>query len=418
MSYRESAHWGQRAAWLYGALTAVSSVIWSGHQDGLGPTLESLVQTFVVLSLGLPIVGVISAVSGPRLASHAWPATIVVKGGSLKAVGDAPSDPGNETAPEAPTYRIALRDVVASKVEATPGGNPHVTFVLASGNALYCDMDSPASAAALIAATGARPRLRRLEASARRWKTDMYLGCFATPFAVMAGALGAVSVAGAPEHGRGLVAALVGGALAACAVAAVARILGGSVRVGTDGIAFRHRLRRRFVPFSDLAAVDPVERAVVLRYRDGRTETVPLASDSPNLPSQVAWCVHDQLNTSEGAVAAESLLGRGGRPLAAWREAVVDLLRPRADYRAVAVSREDLLRVLADAHATIEHRLGAAMALAGEDDPEARTRIRVVAEESASAPVREAFAVIARGEHDEEALQQALDAYAAAGESR
>ncbi len=81
----------------------------------------------------------------------------------------------------------------------------------------------------------------------------------------------------------------------------------------------------------------------------------------------------------EGASDRYLPLDRGGRPIAAWREAVRALLTRAHDYRTDGVTRDDLLRLLEDPRTPVERRVAAAMALAAEDDPVTTVRVHAAA---------------------------------------
>jgi hypothetical protein len=83
--------------------------------------------------------------------------------------------------------------------------------------------------------------------------------------------------------------------------------------------------------------------------------------------------VRDEDSRERGAV-----LARGGRSVAAWREALRALASP--GYRTPGVSAEGALEVLCDPRAPKDRRVGAALALRTANDERATARIRVVAE--------------------------------------
>jgi hypothetical protein len=64
--------------------------------------------------------------------------------------------------------------------------------------------------------------------------------------------------------------------------------------------------------------------------------------------------------------------------------------------------------VLEDAEATVENRVGAALALTEGEDADARPRIRIAADACANDRVRVALTSLAEGDGDEEALEEAL----------
>jgi hypothetical protein len=109
---------------------------------------------------------------------------------------------------------------------------------------------------------------------------------------------------------------------------------------------------------------------------------------------------------AEGALAQ---LDRGGRSASAWRAAMRALLAAPENYREQAVTRDALVEVLESPGAPAERRVGAALALAGADDPETRTRIRVAAGACADERLRIALELAASDGLDDDGIGRVLD---------
>jgi hypothetical protein len=101
-------------------------------------------------------------------------------------------------------------------------------------------------------------------------------------------------------------------------------------------------------------------------------------------------------------------LDRGGRSLAAWRAALVDLARAGSSYRVAGLSPDDLAAVVGSPEAAVDRRIGAAIALRASGHPGAGERIRIAAERCASARVRAALQRVSEGAEEDEAVAEAL----------
>jgi hypothetical protein len=189
----------------------------------------------------------------------------------------------------------------------------------------------------------------------------------------------------------------------------------GSATVGADGVTLRSPWRRRFVPLAAIAEVstrgahvvmtlDGAERLVLPARRLGQTGEV--AGDA--LVTRIAQAKEAAELRDAASAAAVSALARGSRTVDAWRRDLVELVKTARDYRSQGVDVAALERVLGDAAAEPEARVGAAVALSSTArEPGAKARLRVATEAVASAPLRAAIHRALDGEVDEAELEAA-----------
>jgi hypothetical protein len=142
-----------------------------------------------------------------------------------------------------------------------------------------------------------------------------------------------------------------------------------------DGLVLPHRLA-----YTALRRVRAKGAILELFDRRGWRHVVRAASTVDWVPTArlVVRAARVTDVRDEGSRERGALLARGGRSVAAWREA----LRAHASpgYRTASVSVEGALEVLCDPHAPRDRRVGAALALRTANDERATARIRVVAE--------------------------------------
>jgi hypothetical protein len=215
----------------------------------------------------------------------------------------------------------------------------------------------------------------------------------------------------------------------ACALMLAAVVVAWSalfeLTVGVDGVALRRRGRSRFVPFEDIASIDPRPEGVgiVLRSSEEILVHVPFAEADGALLRQrdkIAESLAESLRAygetrikpDHARVGALAVLARGKRPVAEWLVALKDLAAPTgAAYRSAEVPIEELWRVVEDATAEPTARAGAAVALRATLDDDGRVRLRVASEGTASPKVRVVLEA-ASGE-DDAVLESALSDVAA-----
>lgn len=212
------------------------------------------------------------------------------------------------------------------------------------------------------------------------------------------------------------------GALVVSAVfVALAFVAYPTYTIGRDGILIEQFFQERFVPYSEVVALEREERQ---NWRGqpmvSRGFTVRLAAGASVFIDTTRERMRDRMfegdHLFDAAVAARELsragrphaadaLSRGGRPTKEWLRQLEGATDVR--YRVAALSHDELANVLANPSADKTARAGAAICLARAGE-EARVQVRVAAEDIAEPDVRKA--ALAALEDDEEALAAALEA--------
>jgi hypothetical protein len=181
--------------------------------------------------------------------------------------------------------------------------------------------------------------------------------------------------------------------ITACGTAFAGMAAVAFVSVGRDGIFVRHRfMSRRFISFAEIRDVEQTDRDLVITLTNNTTIEM-----------------HHPRELIEGDSERRSLIDRIRTALTAYREA------PRApsvtnaqsetdaSYRTSAVPAELLWRVVEDPAAPASERTAAATALKKELDDAGRSRLRIAAGASASAPLRVALETLAAEEDEDDA---------------
>lgn len=126
------------------------------------------------------------------------------------------------------------------------------------------------------------------------------------------------------------------------------------ITVGRDGVRLKDRLRDRFVPYGELAAVEKTPGGALLLLRGGKH--LRLRGDAPRrrADSAVENPIFDAVSAAfqareTGDEVETALLARGGRAPRAWLDEARALLRGGPSYRANAADPDALLRVVVDA---------------------------------------------------------------------
>ena len=193
------------------------------------------------------------------------------------------------------------------------------------------------------------------------------------------------------------------------------------VRIGVDGVLAKWVNTERFIPFSRVTDVHKYTHrsggkdyvGVELTLDDGKTERIVCGQAEWTKTEQEEMLerireAYELHKSSRGDLPPEVLV-RGNRNAREW----VDALRAigtgaSADLRTAPVHQDALIKVVEDARAPAELRVGAAVAaIAGGAD--ARDRVRIAAETTASDKLRIALETVARPDRDEEAIAEALD---------
>lgn len=184
------------------------------------------------------------------------------------------------------------------------------------------------------------------------------------------------------------------------------------VTVGADGVVIRRWMRDRFYPHDRIANLVTDDEHVELCLTDGSQ----VWAKARHLSVDEQAALHARFENArrafrEGAVSQAALaeLDRGRRSVSAWREALGSVLTSTDVYRRRALTREDLLAVLASPSAPVDRRIGAAVALSRAGEAEDRARIRVAAAACADTKVRVALEKAADEALDDEALVEALE---------
>ena len=191
--------------------------------------------------------------------------------------------------------------------------------------------------------------------------------------------------------------------LATSAVVAKRRFGAPKVHVGRDGLRVTGTWTQRFVPYRDIRGVQLFARGVLVLLDDGfvlQLVAPPTEQELLRVEIDKALAAH---NARSGP--GVGALARQGRPVRAWQEDLRRLADGTPGFRQQAWSREDLERVLEDASASVEQRVGAALALRA--DPGTRLRIRIAASASANEELRAALEACAAEDDaiDEAALE-------------
>lgn len=186
------------------------------------------------------------------------------------------------------------------------------------------------------------------------------------------------------------------------------------ISVGADGVRIRGKAGARFIPLAEIESVKVDGFAtLVLHLRGGTEDRTTVALGNGPLLAAVAHRIGlalSTLNHADASATRMALLARGTRSFADWKRELAGRVR-RRDYRHAALAEGELEAIVGSASASVEQRLGAAIALREGGGEEARKRIRIAAEQCVNQRVRFALEEMAAGGEDEErAVEEALDA--------
>lgn len=215
--------------------------------------------------------------------------------------------------------------------------------------------------------------------------------------------------------------ALIGAAHAATGLALLplfaAMALPAGIEIGVDGVLLTWLWRKRFVPMGEILEIQSEDdRLLLLTLRSG--EVVRVYTGIPRRSQGGSGAAHHQAILArivearrlfrEGGAAldAAALVGRQGRSRADWLQALARVAGGEGGYREAAVRLENLVALVEDPRAPADARAGAAAVLHAKGDDEARARVRVAAEATASPKLR--VALDAAGKDDPEAVRRAL----------
>jgi hypothetical protein len=195
------------------------------------------------------------------------------------------------------------------------------------------------------------------------------------------------------------------------------RYVNGRALVGVDGIRIEWGPLERFVPYSQIESVQPLgdpPDGVALELKDPATgrptgqsrrlyAAPPLhrrqISDGPRMARQIERTHRAFTQGASSGADLHARLARGGRPVAEWLRALRQEAA-RADYRSVALGREQLVAILESPDSPAESRVAAAAILRAQEDGPAR--VRVAARATAAPGIDAALEELADAESDEE----------------
>jgi hypothetical protein len=194
-----------------------------------------------------------------------------------------------------------------------------------------------------------------------------------------------------------------------------------TVTVGTDGIEIRRAARRRFIRLDEIRDIQITPKALRVIMVSG--ETIALLPGAPIEPvgqfgatdvglsrgllgERILEAVRNYRKAHSGTAAVD--LCRGHRSAAEWLASLRAVGLGAGDYRSRVVPVEELQRLLADATAATDVRVGAAVALRIVQGGAGAEGIRIAAESTAAPSLRDALREIA-DETDEKRLAEHLD---------
>lgn len=192
-----------------------------------------------------------------------------------------------------------------------------------------------------------------------------------------------------------------------------------SVVVGLDGVFVKWLFQHRFIPASEIVDVQSsLDAGIDLTLRSGEhlvlAATSAVAARAARDRDAMLERIREVISvhrSREECADLRALLARDGRGTAEWAAGLRKLTEGQATYRSSAIRGDDLLRIIEDPAASEEARAGAAFVVrtgSGGADGEARARIRVAAEATASPRLRVALEASAEEEIDD---TQALEAF-------
>jgi hypothetical protein len=180
--------------------------------------------------------------------------------------------------------------------------------------------------------------------------------------------------------------------------------------VASDGIVVASVRGSRFVPFDAIVEVEEDPRGARLVLHGDASVVLPVdklpRDDARADPRKVArasrhaalvarierarrLATRSEQRGSTGAKLA--LLDRSGRPVEAWKEAIVKLARPDPGYRDVGFDGEELVRIVEDPAMSAERRAAAAVVIHTSRDDALIARVRVASASCADVDLRRAL---------------------------
>jgi hypothetical protein len=250
----------------------------------------------------------------------------------------------------------------------------------------------------------------------RRWLVGGVMGSF-----VLMGVLGAVVA----RMGTGMSFGPLLPVLWAVAISSIVLVTAvpTKLRVGADGLHVSWWRSTRFIPYGEVARVDPFEDSgmgnnrvagLELLLKSKERVRIPILSKRSSIRDEL-YLVHERIaeaietwSRGEGAAHA-AMVRRSGRGASDWVRALKGIgAFANADARTAPVLPEKLWRIVEDPAAPADARAGAAVALGMSVDDEGRARLRAAADATAAPKLRVAIESAAKNEA-EEALVAALE---------
>lgn len=175
------------------------------------------------------------------------------------------------------------------------------------------------------------------------------------------------------------------------------------VDVGTDGVGWRWLFLHRYLPFSAIAAVEPVQRgsrvsAVRLTTKDDAKHIVWVTKESAALVRHVSDAFAAARTQAETADVDARLARKPGEPILGWLERLRAIGLDAGGYR--GASTEQIWRVAEEASAPLHDRVAALVVLTSTEP--ARERARAIAARVVSPPARAMFEAIADATGEEQ----------------
>lgn len=301
------------------------------------------------------------------------------------------------------THRISRDEIIGTTV--VPGRA--LLLQLADGRMLTVEIGDEAEANKLLSELNLGAEKRRFQGKMKPgvWRTGLSIAGF---FALM------MLAVAAKEHLPRVASGIV--FLVGALTMLTGLVLGTRpprIEVGADGVHVERVFGTTFVSFADLASVRVDEGALLLTRGDGTAEKVHAPRGNETLLTGLQRRIELGLAAhADMADAGErlALLARRDRDIATWRGDLEKVVGQDVGYRALPLSRDDLEAILAAPATSIEHRIGAALALEALDGEDAEPKIRIAADLCARQEARIALEQIAEQELEAAALDAALEA--------
>jgi hypothetical protein len=163
------------------------------------------------------------------------------------------------------------------------------------------------------------------------------------------------------------------------------------VIIGIDGVRVTGLWSRPFVPYSQIERVTPHAEGIQILRKNGSFLSLSTIGQSSDQITALTRRIEQGMQAHDAGSGKDvGQLARQGRPLPVWKENLRRIALAPAGFRDQALSRDDFEKLLLDARAPAEQRIGAALALRAVD-PDAKTRIRIAASASANEALRSAL---------------------------